>query len=177
MNRRSFLGWGLSTPAAALFAQTGPPRAEPVEAMTPPADTPAIALNHLGFLPGARKTVIYRYAGEGGPADFQIREIGGGSAAVRQTLPLRRETGAVIDCLVGDFSGIDRQGLYQVSIAGELGTPFFIHQRRADSRHAERLRLADYRVLESAQCVLSVGGVGVVADRVSPRSRLAGEGV
>jgi hypothetical protein len=125
MNRRCFLGWGLSTPAAALLAQTGPPRAEPVEAMTP-EDTPAIALNHLGFLPGARKTVIFRYAGEEGPADFQIREIGGGAGAVRQTLPLRRETSDVIDCLVGDFSAIDRQGLYQISIADELGTPFFI---------------------------------------------------
>jgi hypothetical protein len=125
MNRRSFLGWGLSTPAAALLAQTGPPREEPVEAMMP-EDTPAIALNHLGFLPGARKTVIFRYSGEDGPADFQIRDIAGGAAAVRQTLPLKRETSDVIDCLVGDFSAIQREGMYQISIAGELGTPFFI---------------------------------------------------
>ena len=125
MNRRSFLGWSLSTPAAALLAQTGPPREEPVEAMMP-EDAPAIALNHLGFLPGARKTVIFRYAGEDGPADFQIRDIGGGPDAVRKTLPLKRETSDVIDCLVGDFSAIDREGMYQVSIAGELSTPFFI---------------------------------------------------
>ena len=125
MNRRSFLGWGLSTPAAALLAQTGPPREEPVESMMP-EDAPAIALNHLGFLPGARKTVIFRYAGEGGPTDFQIRDIGGSAGAVRKTLPLKRETSDVIDCLVGDFSAIDREGMYQVSIAGELSTPFFI---------------------------------------------------
>ncbi len=125
MNRRSFLGWGLSTPAAALLAQTGPPREEPVEAMMP-EDAPAIALNHLGFLPGARKTVIFRYSGEGGPADFQVRDIGGAAGAVRKTLPLKRESSDVIDCLVGDFSAIDREGMYQVSIAGELSTPFFI---------------------------------------------------
>jgi hypothetical protein len=125
MNRRSFLGWGLSTPAAALFAQSGPPREEPVEAMMP-EDAPAIALNHLGFLPGARKTVIFRYAGDEAPADFQIRDIGGGAGAIRQTLPLKREHSDVIDCLVGDFSMIDREGMYQISIADELSTPFFI---------------------------------------------------
>src|SRR5215467_10157640 len=107
MKRRSFLGWGVSTPAAALFAQSGPPREEPVEAMMP-EDAPAIALNHLGFLPGARKTVILRYAVEEGPGDFLIRDIGGGAGAIRQKLPLRREHSDVIDCLVGDFSAIDR---------------------------------------------------------------------
>jgi hypothetical protein len=153
MNRRSFLGWGLSTPAAALLAQTGPPRAEPVEAMTP-EDRPAIALNHLGFLPGARKTVIFRHAGDDGPADFQIREIGGGDGAVRQTLPLRRETSDVIDCLVGDFSGIDRQGLYQVSIAGELSTPFFI---RPDVWHRTLPKAAGYYRYQ--RCGVAVPGV------------------
>ena len=117
MNRRSFLGWGLTTPAAALLAQTGPPREEPVEAMMP-EEAPAIALNHLGFLPGARKTVIFRYAGENGPTDFQIRDIGGGAGTVRQTLPLKRESSDVIYCLVVDFSVIDREGMYQISIAG-----------------------------------------------------------
>src|ERR1039457_6162954 len=102
MNRRSFLGWGLSTPAAALLAQTGPPREEPVEAMMP-EDTPATAPHHLGFLPGARKRVFSRYSAEDGPADFQIRDIAGGPGAVRQTLPLKRETSDVIDCLVGDL--------------------------------------------------------------------------
>ncbi len=125
MNRRRFLGWGLSTPAAALLAQTGPAREEPVEAMMP-EEAPAIALNHLGFLPGARKTVIFRYSGEEGPADFQIRDIAGGAGAVRQTLPLKRQSSDVIDCLVGDFSAIQREGMYQISIAGELSTPFFI---------------------------------------------------
>src|ERR1035437_3550015 len=100
MNRRSFLGWGLSTPAAALLAQTGPAREEPVEAMMPD-ETPAIALNHLGFLPGARKTVIFRYGGEDGPADFQIRDIGGGAGTVRQTLPLARDRSELLACLVG----------------------------------------------------------------------------
>jgi hypothetical protein len=125
MNRRSFLGWGLSTPAAALLAQTGPPREEPVESMMP-EDAPAIALNDLGFLPGARKTVIFRSTGDPGPTEFQIRDIGGAAGALRKTLPLRRESSDVIDCLVGDFSAIQSEGIYQVSIAGELSTPFFI---------------------------------------------------
>src|SRR5260370_37876567 len=107
MNRRSFLGWGLSTPAAALLAQTGPPREEPVESMMP-EDAPAIALNHLGFLPGARKTAIFRHSGEDGPADFQIREIGGAAGAGRKTLPLKRESSDVMYCLDGDFRTIDR---------------------------------------------------------------------
>src|SRR3974377_2163051 len=107
MSSRRFLGWGLSPPAAALLAQTGPPREEPVETMMP-EDAPAIALNHLGFLPGARKTVIFRYAGEDVPAEFQIRDIGGGAGALRQSLPLQRQSSDVIDCLVGDFSAIER---------------------------------------------------------------------
>ena len=75
MKRRSFLGWGLASPAAALLAQTGPPREEAVESMMPD-EGPAIALNHLGFLPDARKKVIFRYSGDNGPAEFQIRDIG-----------------------------------------------------------------------------------------------------
>src|ERR1035437_10398588 len=107
MNRRSFLGWGLSTPAAALLAQTGPAREEPVEAMMP-EDSPAIALNHLGFLPGARKTVIFRYAGEDGPADFQIRDIGGGGGGGGQTPPLSRGRPDGIGWLGGGFWGMHR---------------------------------------------------------------------
>lgn len=171
MNRRSFLGWGLSTPAAALLAQTGPPREEPVEAMMP-EDAPAIALNHLGFLPGARKTVIFRYAGDDGPADFEIRDIGGGAGAVRQTRPLKRERSDVIDCLVGDFSAIDREGMYQISIAGELGTPFFI--RRDVWRRTLPKAVGYYRY---QRCGVAVPGVHAACHLDDARRRDNGQRV
>jgi hypothetical protein len=122
MNRRSFLGLGLSTPGAMLFAQQGPPREERVESMTPDPE-PAIALNHLGFLPNSRKVVIYRASGE---SSFSIRDIGGPAKPFRETRPLKRFTSDVIDCLVGDFSDIEREGMYQVTIGDELSVPFFV---------------------------------------------------
>jgi hypothetical protein len=124
MNRRSFFGLGLTTPAV-LLAQQGPPREERIEAMTPPPE-PAIALNHLGFLPKSKKTVIYRYSGEGGPEGFTIRDIGGPAKPFRENRPLKRYTSPVVDCLVGDFTDLERDAMYQVSIAGELSVPFFI---------------------------------------------------
>ncbi len=171
MNRRSFLGWGLSTPAAALLAQTGPAREEPVEAMMP-EDAPAIALNHLGFLPDARKTVIFRYAGEEGPADFQIRDIGGGTGAVRRTLPMKRERGDVIDCLVGDFSEVRREGMYQISIAGELSTPFFI---RPDVWRRTLPKAAGYYRYQ--RCGVAVPGVHAACHLDDARRRDNGQRV
>ena len=125
MNRRTFLGAGLGAPAAVLFAQEGPPREEPVEAMTPDP-VPAIALNHLGFLPNARKVAIFRYGGEDAPATFTIRDVGEPRTPFRETRPMKRVASEVIDCMVADFSDIERQGMYQVSIADELSVPFFI---------------------------------------------------
>jgi hypothetical protein len=125
MNRRNFLGLGLSTPGAMLLAQQGPPREERVETMTPdPA--PAIAMNHLGFPPKSRKVVIFRYAGDEGPAEFTIRDIGGPRTPFRATRPLKRFTSDVIDCLVGDFSDIEREAMYQVTVGDEASVPFFI---------------------------------------------------
>jgi hypothetical protein len=125
MNRRSFLGLGLSTPGAMLFAQQGPPREERVESMTPDPQ-PAIALNHLGFLPKSKKVVIYRASGEAAPANYTIRDIGGPAQPFRETRPLKRFTSDVIDCLLGDFSDIEREAMYQVTIGDELSVPFFI---------------------------------------------------
>jgi len=125
MNRRSFLGAGFTAPAALLLAQEGPPREERVESMTPdPA--PAIALNHLGFVPTARKVAIFRYAGDDAPENFTIRDIGSGQPAFRETRPMKRVTTDVIDCMAGDFSNIEREGMYQVSIGDEVSVPFFI---------------------------------------------------
>ncbi|HEY2019171.1 MAG TPA: glycoside hydrolase family 9 protein, partial [Bryobacteraceae bacterium] len=125
MNRRSFVGLGLAAPATWLAAQQGPPREERVEGMTPDS-TPAIALNHLGFLPQSRKVVIFRYTGEGAPANFTIRDIGSPPAPFRETRPLKRYSSDVIQCMVGDFSDIEREAMYQVTIGDEVSVPFFI---------------------------------------------------
>ena len=125
MNRRSFVGLGLAASAARLAAQRGPVREEPVESMTPDP-TPAIALNHLGFLPQSKKLVIVRFAGDNGPDHFTIRDIGGPPAPFRETRPLQRDASAVIPSLVGDFSDIERPAMYQVSVADEVSVPFFI---------------------------------------------------
>ena len=123
ISRRSVLGAGLVAPALAS-AQQGPPRPERVESMTPD-ERPAIAINHLGFVPQGRKLVIYREAGEDAPKDFLVREIGSGPA-FRRELPLKRVTTDIIDCLVGDFSEIEREGMYQATVGDELSVPFFI---------------------------------------------------
>src|SRR5689334_13692253 len=114
MDRRDFLRVGLSTPAV-LAAQKGPPREERVERMVPDG-MPDIALNHLGFLPKARKVVIYRWAGESAPEELVLRDIASAQVPFRQTRKLKRVTSDVIDCLVGDFSDIEREGMYQLSI-------------------------------------------------------------
>ena len=90
MNRRSFLGLGLSTPGAMLFAQQGPPREERVESMTPDPQ-PAIALNHLGFLPAIEKgSDLSGFRASTAPANFTIRDIGGPAKPFRETRPLKR---------------------------------------------------------------------------------------
>jgi hypothetical protein len=122
MKRRGFLGFGLSTPAALLLAQQGPAREERVESMTPDAE-PAIALNHLGFTPKSEKVVIFRDPFDDPPDTFSIRDIAGD---FHQTLPLKRYTSDVIQCLTGDFTAIERQGMYQVTIGEERSVPFFI---------------------------------------------------
>jgi len=124
MNRRSFVGLGVSTPAL-LLSQQGPPREERVEAMTPDAE-PAIALNHLGFMPKSKKVVIYRASGQDAPSSFTIRDIGGPRTPFRETRPLQHSSSDVIECLVGDFSDIEREAMYQVAVGDEVSVPFFI---------------------------------------------------
>jgi hypothetical protein len=91
-----------------------------------PDPYPAIALNHLGFTPNARKIVIFRGLPEEGPPQFSVRELGGYPKAIRANLPLKRITTDTLDCLVGEFTSLDREGMYQVSVGGELSVPFFI---------------------------------------------------
>lgn len=123
MKRRSFLfGAGV---AAGVAAQTGRPRAEGVESATP-GETPSIVLSQVGFLPNARKTVIYRVsAGEMPPENFTLRDIGGGPRFA-VTKPLAAAAGDVPNCLVGDFSDLEREGFYQITAGTERCAPFFI---------------------------------------------------
>ena len=123
MHRRTFVGLGLAAPA--LLAQQGPPRPEPVETMLPDVG-PLIAINHLGFLPQAKKLMIYRDAGDDAPTEFVLRDIGGPAKPFREARPMKRFTSDIIDCLVGDFSDVEQEAMYQVTVGDELSVPFFI---------------------------------------------------
>jgi hypothetical protein len=124
MNRRHFIA-GLAAAPSIASAQKGPPSEQRVESLTAPA-TPKIALNHLGFLPKAAKVVIYRDASDSAPGEFAIRDIGSPPKPFRQSRPLKKVKSDFGDCLVGDFSDIDREAMYQVTIGSERSVPFFI---------------------------------------------------
>jgi hypothetical protein len=124
MNRRNFLSFPLAAPAI-LRAQQGPPAPQRVEVMTPDP-FPAIALNHLGFTPKGRKLVVVRAAPEQSPAQFSVRELAGYPKAIRANLSLKRVSTDTVDCLMGEFTSLDREGMYQVSVGDELSVPFFI---------------------------------------------------
>jgi hypothetical protein len=123
MKRRGFLTLGVSAPV--LFAQQAPQKPDPVELMLP-GESPALALNHVGFTPKARKQVIFRYSGDFGPDEFTLRQLGGGSTLLEEKRPLKRYDSDVITCYSGDFSSVEREGMYQVTVGDETSVPFFI---------------------------------------------------
>ncbi len=131
MERRSFLllapaavsaakGWQNAPSSPALKAEQ-----QRLETLRPTAE-PAIAMNHLGFLPEGRKIVIYRLTGGAAPAEFTVRDIGGPPQPFQLTFPLKRAASDLGDCLAGDFSDLKREAMYQVTVAGERSVPFFI---------------------------------------------------
>ena len=97
----------------------------PVEKMTP-MPQPAIALNHLGFVPDARKLALYRTGEAPRPAEFSLRQLGDPEKPFQITRPLRSGASELGECLVADFSDLTREGLYQITINGERSVPFFI---------------------------------------------------
>lgn len=123
MRRREFFV-SMAAPAV-VAAQRGPARPERVEQMTA-GPKPAIALNHLGFQPGARKVLVYRITGSETPAQFSMRDIGGPAKPFVLTRPLRPYDGELGRCLAGDFSDVERLGMYQVTVGTERSVPFFI---------------------------------------------------
>jgi hypothetical protein len=124
MRRRHFLYSLCASPLAA--AQQGPPRVERVEKLTAAESgrIPLVHTCHLGYVPAARKIVVYRAAS--GPAECTLRDIGGYPEPWQRTIPLNRFACDFGPCLTGDFSAVTRPGMYQITIAGERSVPFFI---------------------------------------------------
>src|SRR5579883_2904974 len=123
MHRRTFLlGAGIAAGSAA--AQTARPRTEAVESATPD-EAPSIVLSQVGFLPNAKKRVIYRASsGEMPPDHFTLQDIGGSPRPFSLTKPLTSAPGDVPNCLIGDFSDLDREGFYQITAGTERCAPF-----------------------------------------------------
>jgi hypothetical protein len=126
MKRRNFLA-GLAVPmAAAAQPRTGGRAEGSAEPVAGPK--PAIALSHVGFVPDARKSIIYRVTGSAAPTEFTLRELGYPLKSFQVTLPLKKVTGDLGDHLVGNFSSLDREGLFVATAGGERSVPFFIRK-------------------------------------------------
>lgn len=93
-----------------------------------PRAKPAIALNHLGFLPKGRKILVWRLAGGPEPNEFILRDIGQPPKPFRLSFPLKKVASDLGECLVGDFSEVEREAMYQVLAGGERSVPFFIRE-------------------------------------------------
>ncbi|HEX8986120.1 MAG TPA: glycoside hydrolase family 9 protein [Bryobacteraceae bacterium] len=175
MNRRHFLtSLGIAAPAALslarLRAQEGPPLVEPILDMTPRA--PVVAMCHLGFLPRGSKTVIV-HAGTGPqPAQFTLRDIGSGTRPFDLTRPLKQGSSELGDCLVGDFSDIDREAMYQVTAGSLRSVPFFI---RADLWRRTLPAAAGY--IHAQRCGVAVPNVHPVCHLDDARRRDTGQHV
>jgi hypothetical protein len=127
MNRRTFLGAAAALPVA-LRGQgegpSGPPVESAVEKMTA-GDHPTVATSHVGYRPHVgRKIVIIRNPTSPYPKEFTIRGIDSqrgnnspsGGNGPRPLTPVRCDLGTF---LIGDFTDIDRPGMYQVGLRGE----------------------------------------------------------
>jgi hypothetical protein len=127
MDRRTFLT-ELGAGAAFAASAQNPPKQqfveERVERITAPPK-PALAINHVGFTPRSKKTVVFRLTG-GAPAEFTFRDIGSRPKPPELTRRLTRVNSDLGDCLVGDFSDVERPGMYQVTAGSEMSVPFFI---------------------------------------------------
>jgi hypothetical protein len=127
MQRRDFcLSLGAVAPAIASAQQQQTSEGERIEKLTAPP-TPAIALNHLGFLPDARKTIIFRLTGGAAPTEFSVRDVSSSAKPFRATGRLRKEASDFGECLVGDLSEVRSQMMMcQATVGTERSVPFFI---------------------------------------------------
>lgn len=127
MNRRNFIA-SVSLGPALAPAQQRAPADPPVMRMTPGPE-PTIVLNHLGFTPKARKTVIVRLAGRESPTQCAIRDISFPLRPFNLTVPLKPAPRSDFgDHLVGDLTELERAGQYRVFLGDEHSVPFFVRE-------------------------------------------------
>ena len=98
-------------------------------------------MSHVGFLPDARKTLIYRVSGSSAPSEFSIRELGYPLKNFQITMPLKKAPGDLGDHMVGDLSSLDREGLFVATAGGERSVPFFIRKDCLAPHPAHRAEL------------------------------------
>jgi hypothetical protein len=137
------------------------------------APKPAIALNHLGFLPKERKVLIYRLTGGPAPREFALHSMSSRlGEAVRFTRPLVKAPGELGECLAGDFTDFDREGFYQVSVGDEHSVPFFI---RPVAWRGALAKAVEYVSLQ--RCGIAVPGMHPACHLDDARRRDNGEQV
>jgi hypothetical protein len=170
MDRRTFLA--AAGAGSTLAAAQNPPKKEfveeRVERITAPPK-PALAINHLGFRPRGNKTVVFRLTGEV-PAEFTFRDIGSRPKPPELKRPLTRVNSDLGDCLVGDFSDVERPGMYQVTAGKEMSVPFFIGE---DVWRRTLVKAVGY--IHSQRCGAEVANVHPVCHLDDARRRDTGE--
>lgn len=127
MNRRKFVAALAASPAAFLALEEKDALGERSSGSSLDI-LPSIVVNHLGFRPEARKTFIYRNTGSTVPTEFVVREMGFPMKPFEITLPLKRAKGDFGEHLVGDFTQVNREGLYEAVAGGERSVPFFVRK-------------------------------------------------
>ncbi len=169
MNRRAFLS-SLAAAVPLASAQEGPPADEPILKLTP-RGAPAIGLNHLGFVPDAKKILVVR-AAPGMPDHFTLEDIGGPPQPFRLAIALKKAASDLGDCLTGNFSHVDRQGMYQVTVGEERSVPFFI---RSDVWRRTLPKAVSY--IHAQRCGVEVPNVHPACHLDDARRRDTGEHV
>lgn len=184
MKRRHFLGTLAALPVIAgveaadprkgnLLAQEGPPVTDPVENMTAP-DRPTIALNHLGFRPKlGSKTLVVRVpkSADAPPAkQFTLRDVS--ERHFQVTRPLTETKSDLGPCLTGDFTDVDREGLYQITVGNEHSVQFAIQDNVWRRTIPKAVGYYRYQ-----RCGVEVPGVHPVCHLDDARRRDTGEHV
>jgi hypothetical protein len=127
LNRREFLAGLLAPLLLSVEACSPRPKNEAVERLTP-GPTPPVIVNHLGFPPKARKQVIVHVPETVSAVDFTVREISSQVTPIEFALPLNQTADDFGRHLVGDFSELEREGLYQIRVGSHRSVPFSLRE-------------------------------------------------